>query len=207
MKRAAGVAGANEINGCNSLTAEQTALNGELDGLHSSVASYWSDVSYGKFQISSSYELYDVGGSSTYVMSLVSRESDNGRAAASTVTFADETPWRVLSLYSLCVQGLFEAITQNQNVVFGTGSYVLDQCEAAAIAHAGSANNLVNNYWTYVCGYPFTNVDGNGVAYDEGFTGLANVGNQGNDSNRTVVRAKEAGLARVLDLLPSPSLG
>lgn len=77
------------------------------------------------------------------------------------------------------MQGLFEAIAQFGDETFGTGDYVFDQCDLAAETFAGSAQNLADNYWTYVCAYPFTDVDQNGDPYSEGFTGRARIGNQG----------------------------
>ena len=68
---AVGASGGNSINGCNGLLAEETATNGELDGLHDSVREYWSDVSYGNLNIASNYDVYSVSGNSTFVVSLV----------------------------------------------------------------------------------------------------------------------------------------
>lgn len=84
-----------------------------------------------------------------------------------------------IRLFDNDAQGLFEAIAQFGDQTFGTGDYVFDQCDLAAQNFAGSAQNLANNYWTYVCGYPFTDVDQNGDPYSEGFTGRARIGNQG----------------------------
>lgn len=69
------------------------------------------------------------------------------------------------------MQGLDESVLQATNMNTDTGQYVFQQCDAAALQHAGSSSNLKDNFWTYVCGYPFLNT--------EQFTGRARVGNQG----------------------------
>ena len=77
-------------------------------------------------------------------------------------------------------QGLAEAIAQFKDLPSGTSDYVFGQCDQAALAHAGGSQAaLKNNYLTYICTYPFQNVDDLGEPYSEGFTGLAQVGQQG----------------------------
>ena len=68
---AVGAPGSTSFVGCNSLTAEQTAFNGELDGLHASLVEYYTAVSFGILDIPPEVVVYDVGGDRTFVMDQV----------------------------------------------------------------------------------------------------------------------------------------
>lgn len=212
---AAGNLGPNSNIGCNGLTAEETAFNGELDAIHQSVYEYYGNVSFGKLSISPSYEVYNVFGISTFTMSLVrtlcgftdrcvalcspswSRSTvcsgvrEIGESLilspdAESPSYKPATPF----FHGTCSninhsplidwQGLAEAIAQFKDLPSGTSDYVFGQCDQAALAHAGGSQAaLKNNYLTYICTYPFQNVDDLGEPYSEGFTGLAQVGQQG----------------------------
>ena len=64
-----------------------------------------------------------------------------------------------------------------------SGVYLFSQCDLAAVQHAGSQENLKNNFWTYVCGYPYTNTGQ--------FIGRARLGAQGKRLAASARRGEE----------------